>query len=890
MTGSHAHGMRNSGGREATVEAADPDVKFAVPLATHLVSRPRLHARLTAGLQSSCTLIAAPAGWGKTLLAGSWLAEGGADRAAAWVSLGPADDDVRALWTAVATAIAPVIGERAAADLGQVVTDDAVENVPGRVAAALAGDGTAVVLVLDNLHEITSLAVHESLLRLVRRPPRGLRFVVTTRRDPPWPLDRLRLAGVLTEVRAADLAFGVDETAALLGQLGIDLDDAHVGRLVERTEGWAAGLRLAALQLQGGADPAGFVDAFSGDDHAVAAYLLTEVIDRQTPELVDFLVRVSFVDLVSADLADALTGEQTGAATLAELAASNLFVHAVGPGGRWYRLHRLIADVLRTRITDPRTVRDVHRRAAEWYRRHRMPLDAARYALRGGLWPLAVELLGIHGLGLVIRGSARELDVLLSAVPRDVLLGQPELATTLAAARIFLGASREVRELVAAAAAGVADLPAPRAERLRVVLDLVETGHARVRGDLVALATAARRVPDDPRTLSGLGLAGWDVIPLLVLSGAGTAELWTGDAVAAEKHLRAAVETTQWSGLLRPHLNAASQLALLLAERGDLNAAQADAQAAVRRATEAGWTVTAQAVTAYLALAWVSLDRSEPEGVDRWLGRVAEVEAVAPEPHVQLAAAALNALRRADTGDWEGARTALRATTRLTESAPAVLADRMVLVEAELLRRNGDLRQAAEVLTMLRGPVTPHIVHALARLHLAGGDAAAAEQSLASFPPVLGTVRQRVDRGILCTLIAAERDQGAALQLLEDALLTAAPLGLRRPFRVEASGLRTLLGKRIEAGTAVAAFAVDLLRRMSGQHDRPLPASLVEALTEREQVVLRYLASTLSNTEIAAELYLSVNTVKTHQRMVYRKLGADGRRDAVRRAKQLRLL
>ncbi len=347
--------MRNGGGRGTTAGAADWDVKFAVPLATHLVSRRWLHARLTAGLESCCTLIAAPAGWGKTLLAGSWLAEGGAGRAAAWVSLGPSEDDVRALWTAIATAIIPIIGERAAADLRHIVSDEDVETVPGQIAAVLADDATPVVLVLDNLHEITSLAVHESLLRLVQRPPIGLRFVATTRRDPPWPLDRLRLAGVITEIRAAELAFRVDEAAALLAQLGIELDGEHVGRLVERTEGWVAGLRLAALQVQGGGDPAGFVDAFSGDDHAVAAYLLTEVIDRQPPELLDFLVRVSFVDLVCADLADALTGARTGAATLAELAASNLFVHAVGPGGRWYRLHRLIADVLRTRITDPRT-------------------------------------------------------------------------------------------------------------------------------------------------------------------------------------------------------------------------------------------------------------------------------------------------------------------------------------------------------------------------------------------------------------------------------------------------------------------------------------------------------------------------------------------------------
>jgi len=197
---------------------------------------------------------------------------------------------------------------------------------------------------------------------------------------------------------------------------------------------------------------------------------------------------------------------------------------------------------------------------------------------------------------------------------------------------------------------------------------------------------------------------------------------------------------------------------------------------------------------------------------------------------------------------------------------------------------------AAYVLFRLGGPATPQTAHALARLHLAGGDAAVAERSLASLPPVLGAVRERVDRGILCTLIAAEHNRSAALQLLEDPLVVAAPLGMRRPFLVEAAGLQTLLADRVEAGTAVAAFAVDLLRRMSGQHDRPLPASLVEALTEREQVVLRYLASTLSNAEIADELYLSVNTVKTHQRMIYRKLGADGRRDAVRRARQLRLL
>jgi len=892
VTGPHAPGVRTSGGR-ATTTVAPSDLKFAVPLATHVVPRPRLHARLTAGLECSCILIAAPAGWGKTLLTGSWLAEGGAGRAAAWVSLGPAEDDVRALWIAVATALAPVVGERAAAGLRHVVTAQDVENMPGQIAALLTDDGTPVVLVLDNLHEITSFSVHESLLRLVQRPPPGLRFVATSRRDPPWPLDRLRLAGVLTEVRAAELAFRVDETEALFAQLGLDLDGTHVSHLVERTEGWAAGLRLAALQLHAVEDPSGFVDAFSGDDHAVAAYLLAEVLDRQTPELLHFLVRVSFVDLVCADLADALTGTRTGAATLAELTASNLFVQAIGPGGRWYRLHRLITDLLRTRITDPRALRDVHRRAAEWYRRHSMPLDAVRYALRAGLWPLAAELVGTHIVTFAVRGNARELDLLLSPVSRDALLRHPELAAGLAAARTHQGSNREVKELLAAATLGLDDLPPPRAERLRVVLDLLQIGHARIRGDFVGMLAATRRVPDDPRALSGLGLTGWDLLPLLVLNNRGTAELWTGDVVQAEKHLRASVDANQWSGLLRPHLNAAAHLTLLLSERGELDAAEAEAQVVVARAAEAGWASSAQAVAAYLALAWVSLDRSEPEGIDRWLGKVAEVEAITPEPHVQLAAAALNALRRADAGDREGALTGLRAaTSRLVESAPPVLADRLLLVEAELLRRSGDLQQAADVLTQRRGPATPHTAHALARLQIAAGNAAAAEQSLAPFPPERATVRQRVAGGILRTLIAAARDHGAALQLLEDALLAAAPVDMRRPFLVESADLQAQLGDRIEAGTGVTTFAVSLLQRMSGQHGQPpaSPGTLVDPLTEREHVVLRYLASTLSNAEIAAELYLSVNTIKTHQRLAYRKLGATGRRDAVRRAKQMRIL
>jgi LuxR family maltose regulon positive regulatory protein len=520
-----------------------------------------------------------------------------------------------------------------------------------------------------------------------------------------------------------------------------------------------------------------------------------------------------------------------------------------------------------------------------------MPLEAIRYALRGGLWPLAAELLGRHLLALVVRGYPRHVDRLLSAIPRDALLSHPELAAALAAARVIQGSPAELGELTAAAHAGVARLPGPRAQRLRVIiLHLIEIGHGRARGDLASVAAACRQIPTDPTVLAALGLAAWDVVPLLVLGNAGTAEFWTGDLAEAENHLRAAADLDQSGGVLRPHLNAAAHLALLHCERGDLDAAQSEARAVVEHAVDVGWTVSAQVVAAYLALARIALDRDEYADADSWLGRVAEVEAVIPEPHIQLAAAALTALRRADTGDPVGALSEMQlATARLPGTAPPALADRLLQVESDLLRRIGDVEQARQVLTGLRGPATASSARAVARLHLCTGDVAAAEEVLASFPDDGATVRGRVEGAILRSLIAAAQDHAAALARLEDALLAAAPFGMRRPFLVEAAELHDLLGARIEAGTAVAPFAVDLEGRISDQNSRPT-ATLAEPLTDREQHILRYLASTMSNAEIASELYLSINTVKTHQRMVYRKLGADGRRDAVRRAKELRLL
>ncbi|GAA4760570.1 LuxR C-terminal-related transcriptional regulator [Actinomycetospora chibensis] len=878
----------------ADVSATHPDVKYSVPVALHVVDRPRLYDLLDLGAESPVTLVSASAGWGKTVLLASWLGARAVERPA-WLTVGPADDTPDTFWRAVATSLAAVVGAPADALLRRVADDRSGTDLADRVADAVRHVVGPAVLVLDEVHQITSPEVWTGLHRWITAPPEGVRLVVLTRRDPPWPLHRLRLAGLLAEVRASDLAFVPPEARELFALVGVELTTDQLELLVRRTDGWAAGLRLAALPLRApGADVASFLASFSGDDRTVTAYLQSEVLEPQSERVLRFLEKICILDLVCAELADAVTGDDDGAAMLAELSASNLFVQAVGEGGRWFRLPGFVTDVLRSRMVEPRARRDLYRRAAEWYRRRSLPEAAIRLALAGGLLPLAAELVGVHDVGLVLRGRGRELDTMLAAVPRDALLAHPELAAGLAGARMVYGRDEELADLIGAAEARLEALPAPRARRVRLVLDLIALADARLRGDLDGLAAACRRIPLDPGELAELGLAGWDLVRVLTLSNQGTAELWLGELDAAEVHLRAATEAEPAVGLVLPRVNALAQLALLECARGHLTLARTEARAVVARATATGSAPTIQVVSAYLALAWAHLDSGELSEVDPWLRKAEEVAAAAPEPHVALTMAVLRAHRRAEN-DPEAALLGLQTRTRALAPSvvPARLLDRSLLAQAELAVQLHDPVRGRSALAGLQAHDTPEAVVALAGMHLLEGDPDGAEQLLAGLGGGPSTVRTQVATDLLWALAAAARgDDEAALGSLDRALHTAAPHELRRPLTARADGLRRLLSRRIERGTGAAAFAVELMSRLSRQLDpAPDPARRTPTpLTPRETVILRYLSSTLGNSEIAAELSVSINTVKTHQQTVYRKLGVGGRREAVRRARELRLL
>jgi LuxR family maltose regulon positive regulatory protein len=877
-----------------TADSPARPAKFATPVVNHVVARPRLYALLTAGLRCPVTMVAATAGWGKTLLAASWIAAGAAGRPAAWVRLDSDDDDAAGFWRTVARALAAVCRQEAGEALRRLTADTSgvADDLLAALASALRVAPRPVVLVLDNLHEVTSPEVHAALVRLIERPPPALSLLVLTRRDPPWPLSRLRLAGLLAEVRAEDLAFRVGEASELFELLHVDLDASQVGRLVGRTEGWPAGLRLVALHLQGRADVEAAVAAFSGDDHSVAGYLVSEVLDEQTPELMRFLEKISTVDFVCADLAEALTGRRDSEQVLGELAASHLFVQAVDRPGRWFHLHRLIGDILQSRPVPRRERRDLKRRAAEWFRRNGMPLDAIRSAVAGELWPLAADLVGRYVVMLVLTGHSWELERTLVRVPRTVMAAHPELACGLAGARIVRGVENDVADLVASGRARLAALPPRRAARARVILDLIAGALARVQGDWDAAVGIYRSVPVDPVALAGLGLGQAEVVPVLVSNFLGMAALLADDLPAAERDLRAAASVALPTPALS-QLNAAAYLPLVQSARGQLDIAASAALDVVRTAGEAGLERTPQVVGAYLTMAQVALDRAEPEEVDDWLGRVAAVETVAAEPHVRVEAALLLAARRETVGERERALSGLRATASQTDLArlPPAVRQRWSLAEAMLLAGLGDALQARAVLDRLPPASSPSGVFASARLLLVLGDLPAAAAIRDRIEPA-DHPRGRADAALLDTALAhAAGDDEAALHRLEKALAAAAPSSLRRPFLTEVTDLRPLLEQRLERGTVVPGFAVDILQRLSGNAVSAAESrALVDPLTMRERTILRYLASTLSNAEIAAHLYVSVNTVKTHERAVYRKLEVTNRREAVSRARELDLL
>src|SRR5215813_1332312 len=429
--------------------------KFHVPRAGFM-PRPRLLARLAEGVGRGVTVVCTPAGFGKTTVLGDWARR--SRRPAAWLSLDAGDNDPARFWRYVAAALGrarPGIDELVVALLRgpQQPPLEAVATAVINELTSVPGDGE-VVLVLDDYHLVEAPPVHESVTFLLDRLPPGLRVVLSSRADPPLPLARLRARGQLAELRAADLRFTVAETAAFLREVtGLDLPAASVAVLQDRTEGWAAGVQLAALSLRGQADPARFIAAFAGSHRYVLDYLTEEVLAGQPEQVLRFLLETSVLDRLCGPLCDAVTGRTGSQEMLEELDRANLFVVPLDEVRQWWRYHHLFADLLRARLEQkrPDKLPELHHAAAAWHEEHGSADEAVRHALAAGETGWAARLVERHVEALVRRSEGATLDRWLSGLPAASVHARPRLCLGQAVAAIARGRLEEVEQLLARA-------------------------------------------------------------------------------------------------------------------------------------------------------------------------------------------------------------------------------------------------------------------------------------------------------------------------------------------------------------------------------------------------------------------------------------------------------
>jgi LuxR family maltose regulon positive regulatory protein len=867
--------------------------KLAVPrLPPAVVRRGRLLDMLDDGARVPLTLVAAPAGSGKTALLASWVGEGRAPGSVAWLSVGSQDSERRRFWVAVVAAL----GRAAPALRSLAVPPQArLDSFLPRLLEHIGALKRPLTLVLDDIHEVRNTAVFDDLDAVLQHAPERLRLIVATRKDPAFRLERLRLTGRLWEIRAHDLAFTVEECAALGTELGLALPLADVETLWRRTEGWAAGLRLAALSLKDHPDPHAFVEGFAGDDRAVSDYLIAEVISRQSPKTLDFLKRTAIVDRLTGDLADALTGGDGGDRKLSALVRSDGLVDALDTGGAWYRYHPLFAEVLRTELT--RTARgevpELHRRAGRWYADNGHPLEAVRHAVEARDWELAADVTGEYWLSLLIAGHGAALRELIRPIPEDVVGTSPDLALATAGLMLDEGDQTGGEELLTVARGLVHDLPEARRRRLAVTSTATDLYRARILGDVEEAVISAgavlgehweRHVADDVRALT--------------LTNLGIAEFWADRAPEAARHLQEAVGLARECGSDYIQFLAQGFAAAVDSQTGRLDEACRRARAAIDLAEAGGWTTVPQAAIAYVSLAAVHVFWSELDAAEELVERARAALHRSGERLVHLALAQLEARLLAARGDPLTALDVLRGAMRM--AAPPIPKFLRVwggALEADLLLAIGEPDEARRVLRELDAAEQARdAALGLGRVELAMGEPEQAIRAVATF---LADAREavqpnaRVEAWVI-DAIARDciRDEDGALRALERAMDLAEPRGFRGAFVRHGAPVRSLVRRRIRAGTSHRAFAGELLVALGDEQGREMGGNgpLLEPLSDRELAVLRFLPTMMSNSEIASEMFVSVNTVKTHLKHVYRKLDVTDRREAVRRGRELHLL
>jgi LuxR family maltose regulon positive regulatory protein len=766
------------------------------------------------------------------------------------------------------------------------------------VVAELAAHDGRVFVVIDDLHELKSAEDLAQLTRLLTNLPPLAHAVLATRRDLQLGLHQLRLAGELAEIRAADLRFTERETRELLDASGIALSEAGASLLWQRTEGWAAGLRLAAISLAGHTDPERFVAQFSGSNRAVAEYLIAEMLDRQPAEVQRLLLRTSLLDRVNGELADLLTGRTGSERILLQLEDANAFVVSLDPERTWFRYHHLFGDLLRLELrrTLPEEVPALHRLAACWFTENGQVVDAIRHTQAAGDWPAAARLIANHSFSPTLDGHAQTVHALLRAFPAGA--AYPELALVRAGGDLVQGRLDEAAAHLGVAESYVETAPPDRRRRLRIGVASLKLSLARRRGDLSGVVEQAAFLASPLTGASNEDIALGSDLQVVALMNLGIIEAWSLGIPDGERHLQEGADLARKIG--RPYLEVSCLAQLGFASKfRSFATVRQRCEEAIALAERHGWGADTMISPALITLASTMIWTGEFDDGERWLRRAAQVLDNDAGPGIGLLLHLVTGMLHAGRGRRDQALEQFAAAERLQLQMPGshALATQVTgwtLATQARLGMPGQARAALAALPREQAN-SGEIRNACAVICLAEGDQAGAlaalEGVLDGSAPVIGDVT-RIETNLLGALAHHQLgDQRAASKGKERALALAEPDRLILPFAMV--GAEELLQALPRRDTAHAALLADVLDALHGSSltAKVRPASpQATPLSPSELRVLRYLPTNLSRPEIASELSVSVNTVNTHVRNIYAKLQASDRSSAVQRARELRLL
>jgi LuxR family transcriptional regulator, maltose regulon positive regulatory protein len=831
-----------------------------------------------------------------------WAESGAGPDAVAWINLDDYDNWPRVFWSYVLAAMrhAGIAVPRA---LSAMVRESAIgHEFLLRLASAIATLGRPAVLVLDDLHLLTDPKVVDGLGYVLRNAGPGLRVVASSRIDPLMPLHRYRLSGELLEIRADDLAFTIPETRLLMAQQGIQLSPESLEYLNERTEGWAAAIRLAAISMTRHDDPDQFVKMFAADDGAGTGYLVEEMLAAEPAAMREFLLRTSILDRVNSGLARELTGHSSAGDALPALARANDFIIPLGRG--WYRYNSLFSAILRLKLRHayPGQESELHKRAARWHRQNGSPAETVRHAAEAHDWRFAAEtVVDELAVGCLIDplGENDLLADLFGRMPPE--LKKTDLQCSLVDAAIehsrgrddLAGASLAVAESILERDRDGAQVSS------RFAAALVRLGLSRRSGDQSAAAAAATRSEALLATLPEDLLTRHPEARIQVLRGRGAVEFWSGSMRAASAAFAAGATDSRTPGGEHERADCVGKLALVEALCGRLNrAVDLTTDVAAPAQNDSDRQAAPIVPAAEVALALVHAERHELPLARQRLKQAND--ALADRPNKLISAVAwliAGRLSLADGHPEEVAEMAGRA--RAGWSPPAWLDHKLMLLESRASAATSDSRSAVEAADSAAPRSAYDAAVTLAYAQLSAGDLRAARQALASAPASQDIPDAlRIDGWLIDAQLsygAGERVRGR--RSLEHALRLAEPEQLRLPFAMQRTWLNGVLRqdpglmesyRRLLQPSQFSSVARPVSR--PGAEQPPPEPLIVEQLSGREREVLQHMSEMLNTVEIAAQMYISVNTVKTHLKSIYRKLAASHRGEAVRRARQLGML